>query len=94
MAAYIMAHSANDRCRKRISLAINGTCGKRLSTQAIEWIRQDRLGTGKPTSCGIASRAPEDAGAKVPEIQAQLPREPDDDPALTDRTARRRTSAR
>jgi len=56
-----------------VSLATNGTRGKRLSTRAIEQICQDRLGTGKAHVLRHSfARALEDAGAKVSEIQARL----------------------
>jgi len=56
-----------------VSLATNGTHGKRLSTRAIEQICQDQLGTGKAHVLGHSfARALEDAGAKVPEIQSRL----------------------
>lgn len=56
-----------------VSLATNGTRGKRLSTRAIELICADRLGTGKAHVLRHTfARALEDAGAKVSEIQARL----------------------
>ena len=56
-----------------VSLATNGTRGKRLSTRAIEQICQERLGTGKAHVLRHSfARALEDAGAKVSEIQARL----------------------
>jgi integrase len=56
-----------------VSLATNGTRGKRLSTRAIEIICEDRLGTGKAHVLRHSfARALEDAGAKVSEIQARL----------------------
>jgi integrase len=56
-----------------VSLATNGTRGKRLSTRAIEQICQDRLGTGKAHVLRHSfARALEDAGAKVSEIQSRL----------------------
>jgi site-specific recombinase XerD len=56
-----------------VSLATNGTRGKRLSTRASEQICQERLGTGKAHVLRHSfARALEDAGAKVSEIQARL----------------------
>jgi len=40
-----------------VSLATNGTRGKRLSTRAIEQICQDDSGRARPMFCGIALRA-------------------------------------